>query len=399
MLGEGKLAVTGATDPASGALFALQIGTQAAQTLTADRLVQPWGITGGPDGPLFVADAQGKRIVRIRLDGTPDGEIKTDGKHLLTALLRMGDLLLVAQSTAHRVAVLGMPDGAVRATIPTGSSTYPQGLAADGAGHLFIALTGLHAIGMVPTAQVRKLGAAEGLGTQRQAPTEAPSANGPRIIQRKRLVVVALGDSVTQGVHMQPGETYPAQLQSLLDARYGAGVARVINAGIGGNTSSQGLARLQTDVLSHKPDFVLVNFGLNDSAKTGPDAYKTAPDLYEANLTRIVTRVREAKGEPVLSTITPVIEELYFQRHPREYYELEGGLAGLLSRYNAIVRQVARRSNVAVADWRRALEGGEEYLIRTPSNCGAPDGVHPTCEGYRALALEGLLRLRDLLER
>ncbi len=66
-------------------------------------------------------------------------------------------------------------------------------------------------------------------------------------------VVVCLGDSVTLGVSMRTGQSYPEVLQRLCDEHYGGGVARVVNAGIGGNTSAQGVARLEADVLRPAP--------------------------------------------------------------------------------------------------------------------------------------------------
>jgi lysophospholipase L1-like esterase len=228
---------------------------------------------------------------------------------------------------------------------------------------------------------------------------EADPPVRPRVIARERLSVVAFGDSVTLGVHVQPGETYPARLQGLLDLRYGQGFAQVINAGIGGNTSGAGLARLERDVLALKPDFVLVNFGLNDSCKTAAGAYRVEPEQFGANLLEIVHRCRAAGAEPVLSTITPVLDEYYFDRHPREFYEPDGGLQPLLARYNAIIAQVAAAEGASLADWRRAMLGHEGRLIRTEENSASRDGVHPTPEGHAVLALECFLQLREQLER
>ncbi|NSW54660.1 MAG: hypothetical protein HPY44_01485 [Armatimonadetes bacterium] len=235
------------------------------------------------------------------------------------------------------------------------------------------------------------VGAAETPATDNAAPRM-------RVLNRNSLTIVAFGDSVTFGAHMQPGDPYPEQLQRLLCDRYGEGTCRVINAGVGGNTTGAGLARLERDVLAHRPDIVLINFGLNDSVKTGPDVYTVPLGTYRANLIEMVRRVRQAGSTPILSTITPAIDDLYFDRHPREFYEADGGLGALLSRYSEAVAQVAREEGVLVADWRRALSGGERELIRTPDNSGARDGVHPTPAGYRALAIECFLMAVRLLE-
>src|SRR4051794_26166849 len=71
--------------------------------------------------------------------------------------------------------------------------------------------------------------------TEKPAPAESSIAERP--------LVVCLGDSLT-------ARGYPQVMETVLHVR-------VVNAGIGGNTSRQGLARLQKDVLSKKPDVVV----------------------------------------------------------------------------------------------------------------------------------------------
>ena len=51
-------------------------------------------------------------------------------------------------------------------------------------------------------------------------------------------VIVCLGDSITHGAHLPPEETYPKVVARLMPD------VKVINAGIGGNTSQAGLSRL-----------------------------------------------------------------------------------------------------------------------------------------------------------
>src|SRR5437868_298093 len=79
-------------------------------------------------------------------------------------------------------------------------------------------------------------------------PIPASSTNQP--------LVVCLGDSITR-------RGYPECLEKLLPVR-------VVNAGVNGNTSRQGLARLKRDVLSRQPDVVVLFFGANDSRLDAP---------------------------------------------------------------------------------------------------------------------------------
>ncbi|MFW6324407.1 MAG: arylesterase [Desulfovibrionales bacterium] len=75
--------------------------------------------------------------------------------------------------------------------------------------------------------------------------------------------IVCFGDSLTSGTGASPGMDYPSQL-SLLSG------SDVINAGIPGDTTQDGLERLQEDVLSHSPGIVLITLGGND-LKNGVD--------------------------------------------------------------------------------------------------------------------------------
>ena len=77
--------------------------------------------------------------------------------------------------------------------------------------------------------------------------------------------VVCLGDSVT-GIYYHTGgrRAYPEMLQLALRMTYPNAEVTVVNAGISGNKTQDGLSRIQQDVLDHRPDLVTVMFGLND---------------------------------------------------------------------------------------------------------------------------------------
>ena len=106
-------------------------------------------------------------------------------------------------------------------------------------------------------------------------------------------LIVCLGDSVTAA-------GWPAALERML-RRAGAEGVRVVNAGVRGNTSGQGLRRLERDVLSLRPWLVLVQFGFNDCnvVLNGPRP-RVSLTRFRENLTAIVGRIRESGAEPVL---------------------------------------------------------------------------------------------------
>ena len=108
-------------------------------------------------------------------------------------------------------------------------------------------------------------------------------------------MIVAFGDSLTAGYGADPGDSYPDYLQKDLNAngyRY-----QVINQGISGNTTKDGVDRLQ-DALHLKPALVIVAFGGNDGLRGLPIAST------RENLDRIVSTLLDSGAKVVLGGIT-----------------------------------------------------------------------------------------------
>ncbi len=177
--------------------------------------------------------------------------------------------------------------------------------------------------------------------------------------------VVCFGDSITAG-------KYPGILAKRMPG------IRVINAGAGGNTTDAGLNRMDIDVLSKNPDVVLIMFGTNDSVLTAPGKYKVALPKFKANLEKMVVRCRARGATPVLATLLPIVEAPYYTRHPKAYYEPEGGLAAILERYRAVTMAVAKACFVPLVDMNRLIQADETHI--------KPDGVHPNKFGEAAIA-------------
>jgi acyl-CoA thioesterase I len=183
---------------------------------------------------------------------------------------------------------------------------------------------------------------------------------------RAETVLVALGDSLTAGYGLPADQAFPVQLQAALQADGLA--ARVINAGVSGDTSAGGLARLDW-VLSAKPSAAIVALGANDVLR-GVDPAET-----EANLDRILTRLK-ARGVRVL-------------------------LAGMLAppnlgpeyraAFDAIYPRLAARHGVPLYPF--LLQG-----VALDRALNQSDGIHPTAAGV-AVMVRGILPLaRALLE-
>jgi lysophospholipase L1-like esterase len=85
----------------------------------------------------------------------------------------------------------------------------------------------------------------------------------------KTFRIACLGDSWTFGANVDQRDSYPQQLQALLDARHPLARFEVLNLGTLAYSSHQGLRVLEQQVLDFDPDLVLIGFGMNDSSIPG----------------------------------------------------------------------------------------------------------------------------------
>lgn len=99
-------------------------------------------------------------------------------------------------------------------------------------------------------------------------------------------VVAILGDSLTAGYGLPTDQAFPARLEAAL--RRAGHRVRIVNAGVSGDTTAGGLARLDW-VLADKPDLVVIELGANDALRG------LSPVEAERNLDRILARLSERK--------------------------------------------------------------------------------------------------------
>jgi acyl-CoA thioesterase-1 len=180
-------------------------------------------------------------------------------------------------------------------------------------------------------------------------------------------VVVALGDSLTAGLGVAPDEAYPALLEARL--RREGHSYRVVNAGVSGDTSAGGRRRVDW-VLRVKPDVVIVALGANDGLRGLP------VDELRENLEAIVKRLQTA-GARVL---------LVGMRVPPNYGD------DYARAFAGVFPAVAKRTGVALAPF--LLDG-----VAGNARLNQPDGIHPTADGQRAIAVALWPYLRPLLSR
>lgn len=104
-------------------------------------------------------------------------------------------------------------------------------------------------------------------------------------------VVLAFGDSLTFGTGAAPSESYPAQLGALINRR-------VVNAGVPGEVSADGLARLPALLEEHRPKLLILCHG-------GNDFLRKLPEAAAADNIRAMIRLAKAQGVEVVLMATP----------------------------------------------------------------------------------------------
>jgi acyl-CoA thioesterase-1 len=123
-----------------------------------------------------------------------------------------------------------------------------------------------------------------------------PAAKSPATaINDKRPMIVCFGDSLTAGLGADQGKSYPDYLQADLDAK--GYQYRVINEGVSGNTTKDGVQRVDS-IVAMKPAIVIVEFGGNDGLR----GFRVEDS--RANLDQIVGTLKTSGARIVLAGIT-----------------------------------------------------------------------------------------------
>jgi acyl-CoA thioesterase-1 len=185
----------------------------------------------------------------------------------------------------------------------------------------------------------------------------------PRVDTRP--VIVAFGDSLTTGFGADPGKSFPDFLQKDLDQ---AGLHwHVVNAGVSGNTTTDGVSRLP-EALGYKPRVTIVEFGGNDGLRGLPI------ETTRANLEQIIRALRDAGSAVVLAGMT--LPPNYGPDYVRGFEQVYKDLA----------------NKYKVARIPLLLEG-----VATHPNLMQRDGIHPTAEGNEIVATTVIRYLKPLL--
>ena len=143
----------------------------------------------------------------------------------------------------------------------------------------------------------------------------APPAPPSRAASDSRAAIVCFGDSITAGFGLDPGQGFPELLQKDVDGR---GLPfRVVNMGVSGDTTQDGLARVPMAV-AEKPSIVLLELGGNDGLRGIPIA------ITQSNLAQMIEAFQGAGARVVLAgmTLPPNYGQQYIAQFERVYQDL-----------------------------------------------------------------------------
>jgi acyl-CoA thioesterase I len=185
--------------------------------------------------------------------------------------------------------------------------------------------------------------------------------------------IVTLGSSSTEGVGAStPANTYPAQLQRILDRRFSDAGVEVINRGVAQEVVASNLVRLDRDVFSLSPDLVIWQVGTNDA-------------IYLDDLTTVLEQVqlgidRIQQSGTRLALLSP-------QSFPDEARDQR------IRTMNEILRKLALANDVPFLDRHRLMTWWLDSRTLFVDELLGADALHMTDRSYECLAI----RVADLI--
>jgi acyl-CoA thioesterase-1 len=178
--------------------------------------------------------------------------------------------------------------------------------------------------------------------------------------------IVFLGDSLTEGYGLSKEEAFPSLVEEMIKKDLKKDVT-VINAGVSGSTTSDGLSRLKW-YMKKKPSLVFVALGANDGLR-GLDLSKS-----QKNLEEIIEYAQNSNAKVLLAgmLIPPNYGPEYSERFKNMYQELK-------SKYNLKTMPFLLKG-----------VAGEKEL-------NLADGIHPNAEGHKIIAENVFIFLKEEL--
>jgi len=171
---------------------------------------------------------------------------------------------------------------------------------------------------------------------------------------QEKIVVLALGDSLTAGFGVDTEENFPSRLQVKID---NAGLAyKVVNAGVSGDTTAGGVRRINW-LMKHKPQIVILALGANDGLRG------LSTNEMRSNLETMIRIAKEHGARVLLAGMKAL------PNYGEDY----------ILKFESVYPEIAKKYDLVYLPFLlEGVAGVREYT--------RPDGLHPTGSGYKIIA-------------
>ncbi len=182
----------------------------------------------------------------------------------------------------------------------------------------------------------------------------------------KNLMVMCFGDSITYGYCAEYGKDYVSLFKKKVAEDFPKDSVTIRNRGANGESSRDGLARIDNELESYSPDIVIMLFGSNDSAYSS--WYHVGYEEFSHNYDLIISKIKSGGTEIILITPPPVIED-------EDMPFIENSV---LDGYCKIIREKALKYGLKLVDMNKAFKAQPSLV-----NLLQWDGIHISTEGYK----------------
>ena len=162
--------------------------------------------------------------------------------------------------------------------------------------------------------------------------------------ETKKLLI--LGDSISAGYGIKESENWVQLLEDSVNSS--SSQLKIINSSISGDTTIGGLSRIENDLITHKPNYVLVELGGNDALRGYPI------EKIKSNLLKIIDASFAAEANPIIMQI----------RIPPNYGK------NYVAAFESIYSEIAEEKNIPLLTFLLEKVALDKTLMQ-------PDGIHP----------------------
>ena len=171
--------------------------------------------------------------------------------------------------------------------------------------------------------------------------------------ETKKLLI--LGDSISAGFGLKESENWVQILENSVNS---SGLQlKIINSSISGDTTIGGLSRIENDLATHKPNYVLVELGGNDALRGYPI------DKIKNNLSKIIDATFQAEAYPIIMQI----------RIPPNYVK------NYVTAFESIYSEIAEEKNIPLLTFLLEKVALDKSLMQL-------DGIHPNQKAQQIIA-------------